>query len=32
LEFLEFEGGQKERLAQFVRGLLLTSQTAPAMG
>lgn len=32
LEFLEFEGGQKERLAQFVRGLLLTRQTAPAMG
>ena len=32
LEFLEFEGGHKERLARFVRGLLLTRQTAPAMG
>jgi hypothetical protein len=32
LEFLEFEGGHKERLAQFVRGLLLTRQTASAMG
>jgi c-di-GMP-binding flagellar brake protein YcgR len=32
LEFLEFEGGQKERLAQFVCGLLMTRQTAPAMG
>ena len=32
LEFLEFEGGHKERLARFVHGLLLTRQTAPAMG
>jgi hypothetical protein len=32
LEFLEFEGGQRERLARFVRGLWLTRQTAPAMG
>jgi PilZ domain len=32
LEFLEFEGGQKERLARLVRGLLLTRQIAPAMG
>ncbi len=32
LEFLEFEGGQKERLARFVHGLLLARQTAPAMG
>lgn len=32
LEFLEFGGGQKERLAQFVRSLFLTRQTAPAMG
>ena len=32
LEFLEFEGGQKERLARFVRSLLLSRQTAPAMG
>jgi hypothetical protein len=32
LEFLEFEGGQKERLARIVRRLLLTHQTASAMG
>jgi hypothetical protein len=32
LEFLEFEGGQKDRLAEFVRGLLLARQPAPAMG
>lgn len=32
LEFLEFEGGQKERLAHLVRDLLLRRQIAPAMG
>ena len=32
LEFLELERGHKERLAYFVRGLLLARQTAPAMG
>jgi hypothetical protein len=32
LEFLEFEGEQKERLARFVRSLLLIRQTVPAMG
>jgi c-di-GMP-binding flagellar brake protein YcgR len=32
LEFLEFEGDQKERLARFVRRLLLDRQTASAMG
>jgi hypothetical protein len=32
LEFLEFGRGQRERLAEFVRGLLLTRETAPAMG
>jgi hypothetical protein len=31
LEFLEFEGGHKERLTRFVRNLLLMRQTAPAM-
>jgi PilZ domain. len=32
LEFLEFEGEQKDRLARFVRSLLLTRQTIPVMG
>ncbi len=32
LEFLEFEGGHKERLGRFVRNLLLARDTAPAMG
>jgi hypothetical protein len=31
LEFLEFEGEQKDRLARFVRSLLLTRQTINAM-
>lgn len=31
LEFLEFEGGHKERLARFVRDLLLTRETAHAL-
>ncbi|MDQ6734428.1 MAG: PilZ domain-containing protein [Nitrospirota bacterium] len=32
LEFLEFESEQKDRLARFVRSLLLTRQTINAMG
>jgi hypothetical protein len=31
LEFLEFEGEQKDRLARFVRSLLLTRQPINAM-
>jgi len=32
LQFLEFEGEHKERLARFVRSLLVTRQASPAMG
>jgi hypothetical protein len=32
LQFLEFGEGHKERLARFVRSLLLTRQASPAMG
>ena len=32
LQFLEFEGEHKERLARFVRSLLLMRRTSPAMG
>jgi hypothetical protein len=32
LEFLEFEGRQKQRLGQFIKALLLTRQTVNALG